>query len=109
MDMSLSGLFFAALMAAQLLAVIAVHQGEKYNDDRASSPALKRKGWQKTHDAHSVHSLKIRSKRNGPKNRTAKSYCLAAVLIGVAISILMGPPPSPTTTSLLRASSEEQK
>ena len=97
MDMSPAGLSFAALMAAQLLAVIAVRQ-MRPGDDHSSTEVLVRKPRQPDPPSILVPS------GSGTQTRTAGQFCLAAVLIGAAIGIVLGPPQqSSTATSYLRS------
>ena len=97
MDMSPAGLSFAALMAAQLLAVIAVRQ-MRPGDDHSSTEVLVRKPRQPDPPSILVPS------GSGSQTRTAGQFCLAAVLIGAAIGIVLGPPQqSSTATSYLRS------
>ena len=97
MDTSLAGLSFAALMAAQLLAVIAVRQ-MRLGDDHSSTEVLVRKPRQP--DPHPILVLS----GCGTQTRTVGQFCLAAVLIGAAIGIALGPPQqSSTATSYLRS------
>jgi hypothetical protein len=94
MDTSLAGLSFAALMAAQLLAVIAVRQ-MRFGDDHSSTEGLVRK----------LPSILVPPNGgSGTQTRTAGQFCFAAVLIGAAIGIVLGPPQqSSTATSYLRS------
>ena len=99
MDMSPAGLSFAALMAAQLLAVIAARQ-LRLGDDHSSTEVLVRKSRQP--DPPSI--LVPLNSSSGTQTRTAGQFCLAAVLIGAAIGIALGPPQqSSTATSYLRS------
>jgi hypothetical protein len=99
MDTSLAGLSFAALMAAQLLAVIAVRQ-MRFGDDHSSTEGLVRKP--RRPDLPSI--LVPPNGGSGTQTRTAGQFCLAAVLIGAAIGIVLGPPQqSSTATSYLRS------
>jgi hypothetical protein len=99
MDMSLAGLSFAALMAAQLLAVIAVRQ-MRLGDDHSSTEGLVRKP--RRPDLPSI--LASPDGGSGTQTRTAGQFCFAAVLIGAAIGIVLGPPhQSSTATSYLRS------
>lgn len=98
MDTSLAGLSFAALMAAQLLAVIAVRQ-MRLGDDHSSTEVLVRKP--RRPDPPSI--LVPPNCGSGTQTRTAGQFCLAAVLIGAAIGIVLGPPhQSSTATSYPR-------
>ena len=97
MDTSLAGLSFAALMAAQLLAVIAVRQ-MRLGDDHSSTEVLVRRPRQPDPPSILVPS------GSGTQTRTAGQFCLAAMLIGAAIGIVLGPPQqSSTATSYLRS------
>jgi hypothetical protein len=97
MDMSPAGLSFAALMAAQLLAVIAVRQ-MRPGDDHSSTEVLVRK------PRHPDPPSILVPSGSGSQTRTAGQFCLAAVLIGAAIGIVLGPPQqSSTATSYLRS------
>lgn len=99
MDTSLAGLFFAALMSAQLLAVIAARQ-MRLGDDHSSRGGLVRKP--RRPDLPSI--LVPPNGGSGTETRTAGQFCLAAVLIGAAMGIVLGPPQqSSTATSHLRS------
>jgi hypothetical protein len=98
MDMSPAGLSFAALMAAQLLAVIAVRR-MRLGDDHSSTEGLVRKPRRPD-----LPSILVPPDGDGTQTRTAGQFCFAAVLIGAAIGIVLGPPQqSSTATSYLRS------
>jgi hypothetical protein len=99
MDTILRYLSFAALSAGQLLAVIAVYQ-MRLGDDHSSTEALVRKP--RRPDRPSI--LVQPNSSSGNQTRTAGQFCFAAVLIGAAIGIVLGPPcQSSTAASDLRS------